>query len=473
MASFVRFSAFRLAIAYIALSIGVLVMLAAPLWYAWDLNIADVREELIQEDAQSMLDILNGQGIEGLIGVINARVEKQRSGNLVILLSDAGSGRLAGNMSAPLLAPSATSGIFKSTVDVHGRPVQALLLRTSLPGGYDLLVGRSTARFQRLETLFKYGLAGATGVILLVAVIGGLAIRRALLAELHGINQTASAIVEGDLSRRLPVSGGTDELDMLAQTVNRMLDQIEQLVQGVRNVSNAIAHDLRTPLAELRARLEMLLVTRPSAEETRLEIESAVADVDRVIGIFNALLRLAQIDTGARRSGFIQLDIAEVVREAVEFYQPVAELKGITLTCTCDSEITIAGDSLLLSQAIGNLIDNAVKYVQKDGAIKVEAVRCGETACIVVADNGPGIPAEEVPRVSERFYRGDHSRGTPGVGLGLSLVAAVAVLHRGRLELADNRPGLRATLVLSSKMCEEMNAARVRADVARNGLPAA
>jgi hypothetical protein len=228
-----------------------------------------------------------------------------------------------------------------------------------------------------------------------------------------------------------------------------MLDQIEQLVHGVRNVSNAIAHDLRTPLTELRVRLEMLLVTRPSAEETQLEIESAVADVDRVIGIFNALLRLAQIESGARRSGFVQLDIAEVAREAVDFYQPVAELRGVTLTCTCESGITMAGDSLLLSQAIGNLIDNALKYVHNDGTIEVGATSGGETVRLAVADNGPGIAPEEMPKVVERFYRGDRSRGTPGVGLGLSLVAAVATLHGGRLELTGNGPGLRATLVLS------------------------
>jgi hypothetical protein len=454
MARLLRFSAFRLAIAYVALSIGVLAILAIPLWFAWDQNIQDVRAELIKEDAQTLSDILNKQGIEALVTVIDARVEKQRTGNLVISLSDAKTIRLAGNVSMSRSEPHETPGVFTSIVHVDGRPVQALLLRTSLPGGYDLLVGRSTARFQRLETFFEYGLAGAAGAILLVALIGGLVIRRALLAEVQGINQTASAIVEGDLSRRLPVSGGTNELEMLAQTVNRMLDQIEQLVHGVRNVSNAIAHDLRTPLAELRARLEMILVTRPSAEETLLEIESAVADVDRVIGIFNALLRLAEIETGARRSGFIQLDVAEVAREAVDFYQPLAELKGITLSCSCESEIMIAGDSLLLSQAIGNLIDNAIKYMQKNGSIVVEAVGRGDTAHVTVGDNGPGIPPEEMPKVSERFYRGDRSRGTPGVGLGLSLVSAVAKLHCGQLELADNAPGLRATLVLSRKLCE-------------------
>jgi signal transduction histidine kinase len=490
MARFLRFSAFRLAIAYIALSIGVLAIVAVPLWYGWRQNIEHVRDEIIKEDAQGMSDILHQQGIQTLVGVINARVNAadtvqraareqiertggaatRRVGNLVISVSDAKSTRLAGNLSQTPRGVFGTPGVFTSTVEIDGKPVEALLIHTSLPGGYDLLVGRRTARFDRLESLFEYGLAGATVLILLVAVMGGMAIRRALLAEVHGINQTASAIVAGDLSRRLPLSGGTNELEMLAETVNRMLEQIEQLVQGVRNVSNAIAHDLRTPLAELRVRLELLLVTRPSAEETLLEIESAVADVDRVIGIFNALLRLAQIETGARRSGFVKLDVAHVAREAVDFYQPVAELKGIRLSCTCESEIMIAGDSLLLSQAIGNLIDNAVKYAHQNGSINVEAVSRGETVHVTVADNGPGIAPEERPKVTERFYRSDASRGTPGVGLGLSLVAAVAALHRGRLELTDNHPGLRATLVLSRSVCEDTASSRSPAQPASSAV---
>jgi signal transduction histidine kinase len=449
MARFVRFSAFGLAIAYTALSIGVLGVLAVPLWYAWRQNIEDVRDELLKEDAEAMSDILDKQGLAALVGVIDARVATLRVGNLVILLTDANRTRIAGNVSTVSPGLLETSGIFKSTVNVGGRPVQAMLIHTSLPGGHHLVVGRGMARFQRLETDFGYGLAGAASVIVLIAVLGGLAIRRALLAELHRINQTAAAIVQGDLSRRLPVTGGANELDMLAQTVNSMLDQLEHLIHGVRNVSNAIAHDLRTPLAELRARLEMLLVTKHSAEETRLEIESAVADVDRVIGIFNALLRLAQIETGARRAGFVRLDIADIAREAVDFYQPVAELKGVALTCACEAAVMIAGDSLLLSQAMGNLIDNALKYVQKTGTVEINASSCGEIARITVADDGPGITPEEMQKVTERFYRGDQSRGTPGVGLGLSLVAGVATLHGGRLELTDNRPGLRATLVLS------------------------
>ena len=236
---------------------------------------------------------------------------------------------------------------------------------------------------------------------------------------------------------------------MLAQTVNRMLDQIEHLIHGVRNVSNAIAHDLRTPLTELRFRLEAVSVGKPSAEIAFAEIESAVADVDRVIQIFNALLRQAEIDTGARRSGFVRVDMASVTADIAEFYQPVAELKGIALSYSVKGDLALAGDPVLLAQAIGNLIDNALKYAQENGSIRVEASRAGATVVeVTVADDGPGIPDDEKPNVSKRFYRGDASRGTPGVGLGLSLVSAVADLHGGALIFTDNKPGLRATLRL-------------------------
>jgi signal transduction histidine kinase len=220
------------------------------------------------------------------------------------------------------------------------------------------------------------------------------------------------------------------------------------LMQGVRNVSNTIAHDLRAPLGELRARLEDLSATRPPADETFAEIDAAIADVDRVIGIFNALLRLAEIDTGARRSGFARVDVAKVAADAAEFYQPMAEEDGVTLTFQSSGELVSAGDATLLAQAIGNLVENALKYTNR--AIAVSAARRSDGAIeVTVSDDGPGIPDTEKPRVTERFYRCAASGGKPGVGLGLSLVAAIARLHGATLELSDNHPGLRAGLVLS------------------------
>jgi signal transduction histidine kinase len=449
MIRLLRFSAFNLALGYIVLGIAVLALFATPLWFAWRHNVEAAWTTFIRDDSRRMADIFQQDGAAALASAIEVEVGKGPASGRIALLADASLSRIAGNLPAwPAELPE-SSGTYTLTINLHGSSIQAVLMSSTLPGGYNLLVGRNITRFWSLETLFWYGLAGASGTILLLGVFGGLLVRRALLSELHGISQTATAIVEGNLSRRLPTRGGTDEFDMLAQTLNRMLDQIEQLIHGVRNVSNAIAHDLRTPLAELRSRLEELSLTRPPPEETFAEIDTAVADVDRVLGLFNALLRLAEIDTGARRSGFVQVDVVKVASEAAEFYQPVAELKGVTLSFESSGELTVTGDPLLLAQAIGNLIDNALKYARENGTISVEVVqRADGVIGIAVSDDGPGIPDEEKPKVTERFYRGDASRGTPGVGLGLSLVAAVAKLHGGLLQLSDNHPGLRATLIL-------------------------
>ena len=446
-----RVSALGLAVAFTAFTCVALALFAILIGHAWRQNLDRTRVALVKEDAASLADIFDLRGPETLATVINARVTQQKLGISILLLTDASLRPLAGNLPQwPPEVPRA-NGFYTLELRQPDRLVHAHVSVTQLAGGYHLLagrdLGRDRARFE-LEHLFWIGLAGAAATALVLGGIGGLLTRRMLLAEVRRINETAAAIMEGDLTRRLPVTGRTSEPELLAQNVNRMLDQIEQLVNGVKDVSNAIAHDLRTPLAELRARLEMLLVTRPSADETMLEIESAVADVDRVIGIFNALLRLAEIETGARRARFVRVDVADVARDAVDFYQPLAENREITLDCDCESDVTMSGDAVLLAQAVGNLIDNALKHTPGSGAVRVHAARRDDVVRLSVADNGPGVAQEELPKLTERFYRADRSRGTPGVGLGLTLVSAVAALHRGRLELVDNAPGLRATLVL-------------------------
>jgi signal transduction histidine kinase len=251
----------------------------------------------------------------------------------------------------------------------------------------------------------------------------------------------------------------------LSRTINGMLEQIELLVHGVRNVSNSIAHDLRTPLAELRSRLEELALMKPSPDQTFAEIDAAVADVDRVIRIFNALLRLAEIDSGLRRSGFVAVDVAAVAAAAVEFYQPAAELRGSTLSLESSGPAPIRGDPVLLAQALGNMIDNAVKYTPEHGTITVAVRRGGDGSVeIAVADSGPGIPEGERSKAVERFYRGDASRCTPGVGLGLSLVDAVARLHGSELKLEDNHPGLRARMILTQDTPQITRAARASSE---------
>jgi signal transduction histidine kinase len=340
-------------------------------------------------------------------------------------------------------------GNYDTEIDLAGRGNQSALVHVASIGSYHLLVGRDNLLFKPLQTRFWYGLSAAIAVLSIAGVLIGLITRQALLSRVDSIRRTVSAIIHGDLQHRLPTQVNDDELNTLSRTINGMLDQIELLVHGVRNVSNSIAHDLRTPLAELRSRLEELSLIRPSPEETYAEIDGAVADVDRVIRIFDALLRLAEIDAGMRRSGFVSLDASDLAASAVEFYEPAAELKDIELRYSAAGPVLVSGDPVLLAQALGNLIDNALKYAPKKGIIQV-AVRRLEDGCaeVSVCDNGPGISDSEKGKVVQRFYRGDASRGTPGVGLGLSLVQAVAKLHGSSLELQDEAPGLRVVLVI-------------------------
>lgn len=446
------FSARTIAIGYAVVTLLVLGMFAAPLWYVWHTNIQQVRTELIRADAHHLSNLFERQGPPALAAAIDSQVHGVNDGVRKIMLFMAPDGtRLAGNLPEwPEGVPN-RDGLCQVTIRVDGVERNVELVRTTLEDGYLLLVASHLDRFQKLERLFAYGLLGCGLAVLLSAALGGVLIRRALLARVQSISRTSASIIEGKLSHRLAEPHDGDELQQLTRTVNRMLDQIEHLVTGVQDVSNAIAHDLRTPLSELRARLEELSVARPPSEETFAEIDAAIDDVDRVMGIFNALLRLSEIDSGSRRGGFVAVDLAALGAEVTEFYAPVAELKEITLGFDGPASLPIVGDPVLLAQALGNMVDNALKYAPVRGAIAIRARRVdARTVEIIVADNGPGIPEHERARVIERFYRMDASRGTPGVGLGLSVVSAVARLHGGALVLEDNYPGLRAALRLST-----------------------
>jgi signal transduction histidine kinase len=445
-----RSSALTLAVAYIGLGLAALALFAAPLWYAWRVTIQDGRNEVLQADAQRLTEVFRRDDVQGLVSYIDARVGLQIAGERLLLLTDAALKPLAGNLDAWPNAVPENPGTYDTTISLSGKEAEVALVHTILPGGDHLLVGRNLSRYTPLEKRFWYALANAVAILSVVGTLGGVLIRRALMSRIYGIRQTVSLIIQGDLSQRLITHDRGDELNTLSQTINGMLDQIEQLIQGVRNVSNAIAHDLRTPLAELRSRLEELSLTKPAPEYTFGEVEAAVADVDRVIRIFNALLRLAEIDSGMRRSGFVPVDVTEVAAAAVEFYQPAAELKDSTLVLESAGAAPIRGDPVLLAQALGNLIDNALKYTPTHGKIVITVRRIGDLGAeIEVSDHGPGIPDAEKPKAIERFYRGDASRCTPGVGLGLSLVDAVARLHGSELKLEDNQPGLRARIVLN------------------------
>jgi signal transduction histidine kinase len=444
-----RSSALSLALGYVALGLTALVLFAAPLWYAWQITIQDERAEILQADAQRLTDLYRRNGADALKSFIDARVGMQIVGERILLLTDASMHPLAGNLQEWPATVPAKAGDYYVRVQVSDHGNQNALVHVAMLGNYNLLVGRDNALFQPLQTRFWYGLTAAVAVLCIAGLLVGLITRRALMSRVNSIRQTVSAIIHGDLKHRLPTHLNDDELNTLSRTINGLLDQIELLVHGVRNVSNSIAHDLRTPLAELRSRLEELSLIRPSTEETYTEIDGAVTDVDRVIRIFDALLRLAEIDAGMRRSGFVPFDVSDLAANAVEFYEPAAELKNIDLKFRSNGPLWVSGDPVLLAQALSNLIDNALKYAPQSGTIEVGIQKLEGSAEISVADNGPGIDTLEKAKVVERFYRGDASRGTPGVGLGLSLVQAVAKLHGSALELKDNDPGLKVVLTLA------------------------
>jgi signal transduction histidine kinase len=451
MTSVIRSSALSLALGYVALGLAALVLFAAPLWYAWQVTIQDGRFEMLQVDAQRFADVYHRDGPDALKNFIEARVGMQIAGERILLLTDASMRPLAGNLPAwPSAVPASPGNYYNVQLKIGNKGIQSALVHVATIGSYKLLVGRDNFLFKPLQTRFWYGLSAAVAVLCIAGLLVGLITRRALMSRVNSIRQTVSAIIHGDLKHRLPTHLSDDELNTLSRTINGMLDQIELLVHGVRNVSNSIAHDLRTPLAELRSRLEELSLIRPSTEVTYAEIDGAVSDVDRVIRIFDALLRLAEIDAGMRRSGFVALDVEDLAANAVEFYEPAAELKCIELKFRSDGPLRVLGDPVLLAQALSNLIDNALKYAPQNGSVEIAVTkRDAATAEISVSDNGPGIAEPEKTKVVERFYRGDASRGTPGVGLGLSLVQAVAKLHGNPIELRDNEPGLRVVVSIA------------------------
>lgn len=448
MPKFLRSTAMRLALVFAGLFIVATLLLGSLLWWNTAGYLGRESDAVIAADTRAIGDRLRDFGLAGAVQTMNERIAADSDGKAIYLLTDPRLRPLGGNVDAWPLKVGAGPGWYEVELVHRDRLHVSRLLHVVLPGNFQLLVGRDVQDRADIRNLFLRGLAWAGVAALAFALFGAWLIRRAVEHRIEGINRTATAIVQGDLARRVPLRDTDDEFDQLVATINRMLDQIQHLIEGVRNVSNAIAHDLRTPLAETRARLETLL-RQPAGTEASLDgIAAAIADIDRLIGVFNALLRLAELDTGLKRAGFARVDVTALVEDAAELYGPSAEAKGLALTGEAEAGLGLDGDRYLLAQAVGNLLDNAVKYTPMGGRISLNAVRHGDHVEIIVADSGPGIPEAERGRATERFYRGDASRHAEGVGLGLSLVEAVARLHGGELRLDANNPGLRAVLAL-------------------------
>jgi len=440
----------RLALGYGAIFILSSFLLVGALWWRTAAYLDREVDAVILADAQAVGDRLHDFGLIGALETVRDRVAAESDEHAIYLLADPGLHALAGNLNAWPAQIAGGPGWYEIGLARNGKLHATRMIYAALPGGYRLLVGRDVQDRVAIRGTILGGLGWAVVIAILLAIAGGLLIRRAVLRQVEAINRATAAIVRGDLARRLPTRDSTDEFDQLSQTINGMLGQIQILIEGVRNASNTVAHDLRTPLAELRNRLEELLRRRPPPEEAWTEVQGAVGDLDRVIGVFNALLRLADIDSGARLSGFRAVRLDTVAGEVAELYGPVAEAKGSDLAFDPPYDaVTVQGDPDLLAQAISNLVDNAVKFTPAGGRVALAVTRDADGGANVrVTDSGPGIADSEKAEVVRRFYRGDAGKGKSGVGLGLSVVAAVAKLHGGRLEFADGNPGLVATLIL-------------------------
>jgi signal transduction histidine kinase len=295
--------------------------------------------------------------------------------------------------------------------------------------------------------MFTTTLPWTVALILLLGLLGGALMSRNMLQRLDSINRTSGEIIAGDLTRRVPLAGSGDEFDTLAENLNRMLDRIERLMKGLREVTDSVAHDLRTPLNRLRNRLEEMASRLNAAGSGSDEIERAIAEADKLIGTFNALLLIAETDAGTTRAGMATLDLGSVAADVVELYEPLAEERHIRLAMPRSAPVAIEGNRSLIAQALANLVDNAIKYTPEGGQVTITIANGDDGIDLAVADSGPGIPPEDRMRVVERFVRLEASRNSPGTGLGLALVAAVAHFHNARLLLQDAVPsGLKAVL---------------------------
>ncbi|HET6183995.1 MAG TPA: ATP-binding protein [Acetobacteraceae bacterium] len=425
--------------------------LALFLWWATAGLLDRQTEATIQSDAQSLQERFRQGGTAALILSIENRLALDVEDNAIYLLADPELHRIAGNLLNWPPMVTRNDGRYELQVQRAGVRSLAFVQRYDLPNGDHLLVGRDIQARSQLRRLLTDALLWAMGVVLVMATIGGLFVRLLFRRALASLSATTTAIAAGDFGRRVPLSGRRDEFDQMAETVNEMLDRITRLMDGVRQVSNAIAHDLRTPITRARARLEEAASHAETEEELRAAIERATSDLDGIVAIFQGLLRIAEIEAGSRRAAFAETDLVPLLQGVAELYEAVAEEKNVRLELRLPERLTAYGDPALIQQAVANLIDNAVKFSPEGAAVRLEASAQGSAACITVADQGPGIPPEDRKHATERFFRGEKARSTPGSGLGLALVQAVAQLHGGRLELSDAAPGLVAKLFLSAR----------------------
>lgn len=405
----------------------------------------------IEVETQGLAEHYREFGLAQLIFVIKERARNNPNLQSIYLLTDPNLAPLAGNLSAwPTQAGGSPSWFdFRiETTDTKGNKVErpARAQTFVLPDNFHLLVGREMTERQQFQALITNALFWGLILTLALGMLGGVLMSRHVLSRIEAINRGSRAILDGDLQRRMPISGSGDEFDRLSENLNAMLDQIERLMAGMREVTNDIAHDLRSPINRLRSRLEVTLMKEPGPDELRSVMEDTIEEADTILETFNAILDIALAESGVLRDRFETVDLSEVVQDVTELYEPLAAEKNESLTCMPGEHLTVKGNRHLLFRALANLLDNAIKYAPEHGTISIEASAEKSGVVVSVTDNGPGIPPEQREQALKRFTRLETSRSAAGSGLGLALVAAIARLHAADLKLEDNAPGLRVVL---------------------------
>ncbi|WP_203072531.1 sensor histidine kinase [Falsiroseomonas ponticola] len=418
---------FRITLLHLALTLlGTALLAGIGYWATSRFAVRQIAAE-IERDVGVLLNAARLGGVPSLALSIEARIAADRGGTQFFLLSGPDGGRIAGNLA---VAPR-QAGWSSIEVDTAREDSVMLAFGTALPANHFLLVGRDLAPVRALEAQLLGAAGWVGGAAILLALGGGLLVGRGVARRAASMERALAQVEEGRMEVRLAARPGGDEFDQLARRVNATLDRLQLTMAALRQVSDDIAHDLRTPLTRLRRRLESM----EGAEE-------AVAECDRILDIFAALLRIAEVESGARRAAFAPVALDEVCATVAELYAPAAQERGQILVARIDHGAVIQGDRELLVQMLANLVENAIRHGRADGTVRLAL----EDRAITIADDGPGIPAEARGQVFRRFHRLDAARATPGTGLGLALVAAVAELHGMRIALEDAAPGLRVRL---------------------------
>ena len=435
-----RTTAFRVTLLHLALTLLGTAALSGVAWWATTGFAARQLAADVEQEAGVLLRAARLGGAPSVAISVEARMAADRAGTGYYLLAGPDGGRLAGNLAqAPRVAGW-------STLRLEGGPgpeAEVLALGTRLPDGAFLVVARDLAPVRDFEARLLGAAGWVGGTALLLGLLGGILMGRGVSRRAAAMAAALAAVEAGEIGRRLPARAGGDEFDRLAGRINAALDRLGELMAAVRQVTDDVAHDLRTPLSRLRQRLE----AAERDPDARGAVAGAIEECDRILGVFEALLRIAQVEGGGRRASFARFELSGVVEAVAEVYGPAAEERRQTLAARVAPGVAAWGDRELATQMLANLVENAVRHGREGGRVEVALERApGGGAVVTVADDGPGIPAAERGRVFRRFHRLDAARSSPGTGLGLALVKAVADLHGMAIELSDNAPGLRVAV---------------------------